>query len=88
MEDNLFEIAYKFLKNEQLTGLYLAYDIGDKIVCFGGNPDLPYYGCRSVVVNKENQQCEWFVIESNEENENLLDNAEEMKIPEKYMYVA
>ena len=59
MEGRLFEIAYEFLKKEHLIGLYLAYDIGTSIVCFGGNPEEPYYGCRSVSVDKKTGNCEW-----------------------------
>lgn len=88
MENELFKIAFEFLKKEQLIGLYLAYDIGEKIVFFGGNPDEPYYGCRSVAVNKKSKQCNWFIIETNEDNEKILDNAEEIKIPEEYSYTA
>ena len=81
----LFKIAYDFLKNENFDGLYLAYDIGDRIVCFGGNPNEAFYGCRSVSVNKKNGECKWF-IENNDENEQLLDNADEVEISKEYRY--
>lgn len=87
MENKLFEMAYCFLKKEQLTGLYLAYDIGDNIVCFGGNPKLPYYGCRSVAVNKKSKKCDWFIIDTNENNEKILEKAREIEIPKKYSYI-
>jgi len=86
MKNDLFKIAYDFLKNEQLEGLYLAYDTEDKLICFGGNPDEPYYGCRSVVVSKEDGSCKWFVIGIDEEKEKILDEAEEVAIPSEYTY--
>lgn len=85
MEINLFKISYDFLKKEKLIGLYLAYDIGDRIVCFGGNPEEPYYGCRSVSVDKKTGSCEWFV-ESDEENDKILDKSVEINIPQKYVF--
>ena len=85
MGNNLFKIAYDFLKKEQLIGLYLANDIGDKIVCFGGNPDQQYYGCRAASVDKKSGRVEWFITETNENNEKMLENAVEICIPLEYI---
>lgn len=85
MGKNLFKIAYNFLKNENLAGLYLAYDTGDMVVCFGGNPEDPYYGCRSVAVDKKTGNCEWFV-ESDEKNDRVLDESVEIDIPQEYAF--
>ena len=86
MKNQLFKTAYEFLKNEQLEGLYLAYDAVDKLICFGGNPSEAYYGCRSVVVSKENGSCAWFVIGVDEEKEKILEEAKIVVIPSKYKY--
>lgn len=84
--DKLFKIAFDFLSKEHFYGLYLAYDIGDRLVFFGGNPSEPYYGCRSVSVDKKNGNCEWFIVETDKENEKMLDEAAEIEIPIKYAY--
>lgn len=86
MENDLFKIAYDFLKEDQLIGLYLAYDIGDKLVCFGGNPNESYYGCRSVAIDRKSKKIEWFIIEMNETNEKRLEDAAEVEVPIQYAY--
>lgn len=83
----LFNIAYKFLKKEQLIGIYLAYELNDKLICFGGDPEMPYYGCRSVEVNKYDKTCKWYVLDVFGENEKLLDMAKEIEIPWEYRFV-
>lgn len=86
-KDKLFKIAYDFLNKENLCGLYLAYDIGNRIVCFGGNPNNPYYGCRSVGVDKNTGNCEWFIVEADEGNEKILDESVEIDIPQEYVFM-
>ena len=78
--EKLIKNAYLFFEKNNFTGIYLAFDIGEDIVCFGGNPDIPFYGCRSVAVNKKTGECNWF-IETDEDNEAKLNNAVELKIP-------
>lgn len=79
----LFKNAYDFLEKNNFIGIYLAFDIGEELVCFGGNPDIPFYGCRSVAVKKKTGECEWF-IETIEEHESKLENAIELEVPTEY----
>lgn len=82
---NLFKIAYEFLKKNNFNGIYLVKDIGDSLVFYGGNPDETYYGIRTISVNKENQNVEWF--DSNV-NRNILNDYKEIDIPNEYRYKA
>ena len=87
MENNLFKIAYDFLKNEQLKGIYLAFDAEDKLICFGGNPCEPNYGCRSVAINKKDGKCTWFVLGiDDKEKEKMLDEKKMVSVPSEYKY--
>lgn len=83
----LVKKAYDFLKKNNFIGIYLIFDIGGCIVCFGGNPDIPFYGCRSVAVDKKTGECKWF-IETDEDNETKLNNAVEIEVPREYIYVS
>lgn len=81
----LIKRAYDYFENGAMHGLYAVYDIGDSIVAFGGNPNSKIYGCRSVEVNKDTGEVKLFAswFPSNTE---LLDNALDIEIPEKYLY--
>ncbi len=86
MQNNeLIKRAYEFLKSKNLVGIYKLSDIGNSIVAFGGDPNSKMYGCRSVEVNKDTGEVKLFAswFPSNTE---LLDNALDIEIPEKYLY--
>jgi hypothetical protein len=83
--NEMCEIAYKMLAEDELEGIYLIKDVGDSLVFFGGNPDEEYYGIRTVSVNKETGMCKWFEAHYNLE---ILKAAKVLNVPERYMYKA
>ena len=86
MQNNeLIKKAYEHFEKDSMRGLYAVYDIGDRIVAFGGNPDKKIYGCRSIEVNKISGEIKLFASWMNE-NEKLLDDAIVLNIPEEYLY--
>lgn len=82
----LFKIAYDFLKKDNFIGIFYACDTGDSLVCCGGNPDIPFYGCRTVAVDKSSKKASWFVIATNEENEEKFDTGMQVDIPNEYAF--
>ena len=86
MQNNeLIKKAYEHFEKGTMHGLYAVYDIGDRIVAFGGNPNKKMYSCRSVEVNKISGEVKLFASWMNE-NEKLLDDAIALDIPEEYIY--
>lgn len=85
MQNNeLIKKAYEYFEKGTMHGLYAVYDIGDRIVAFGGDQNKKIYGCRSIEVNKISGEVKLFAPWMNE-NEKLLDDATTLDIPEEYI---
>lgn len=83
--DKACKIAYDYLQENGFIGLYLAVDIGDAWMFGGGKPDEVFYGVRTVTVDKQNGNINWFAAHT-VENYKLIENANELDIPEAYRY--
>lgn len=46
--EELCEKAYNLLLEDGFKGFYLIKELSDKYVFYGGDPDVAYYGLRTV----------------------------------------
>lgn len=81
---DICKIAYDYyIKYAKLVGLCSAYDIGDCIVFGAGDPNVINYGGGLLAVNKYDGTTSGFGVA---ENIDLLMDAKELDIPEKYKF--
>lgn len=80
------QIAYDAIQKTVFEGIGKAYDIGDCYMFIADNPDVIYYTCRTVLVNKSTGDIEWYSYDDTLKNENKEKTKKELEVMKEYSY--
>lgn len=81
--EELCEKAYNLLLEDGFKGFYLIKELSDKYVFYGGDPDVAYYGLRTVYADKKTGEVKWFDINQHRKE---IKESKEIKVPKEYIY--
>ncbi len=79
-------IAYDFIRSTVFDGIGKAYDMGDYYMFIADDPDIVYYTCRSLRVNKNTGAVEWYTYEDTLENQKMEQSKNELDVITDYSY--
>ena len=79
----MFKTAYDILKKEGFEGIYLARETDSMIVFYGGDPDIRFYGLRTVFVDKKTGEGGWFDINHRRDE---MTGSKNVEIPKEYKF--
>ena len=81
------KIAYDVINKSTFDGIGEAYDMGDCYMFVADDPNIVYYTCRSLLVDKHTGDVKWYTFHDMMLNEDREKNKKELEVIDKYSYM-